>query len=242
MDELKPSALKPSAPSSSSLWTKLRLPIAIFELGLVGILFVQVLFNPTLGQRKPVQFPASIPLKNWESLEKERLKGISKGEDEYGSTVLGGMRYQYTRDRQPLDIEVRYVVDTEGEVEQFVRKYSSLASSTAEVSTFVTRRTGIGDYALFADGDRMYLTACINPRGNSTYTREQYRHNQDIHDAQLGRLPAWLFRREKWRDDRCLWTFASMPLSESQPEVTQQKLEQAWFEWYRWWHANFPPL
>ncbi|MBE9040089.1 cyanoexosortase A system-associated protein [Oscillatoriales cyanobacterium LEGE 11467] len=239
MDELKPSAT-PSNP----LWKKLRLPIAIFELGLVSLLFVRILFDPALGQRKPLEFPPSVPLTNWESSQSERLKGIatSDNEYEYGSTILGGMRYQYTRDRLPLDIDLRYVVDTKGEVDVFLRKHSSLASSTTPVSLRLANQSGVGSYALLADGDRAYLSACINPRGNSTYTREEYRHNQDIYDAQLGRVPAWLFRREKWRDDRCLWTLMSMPLSESDPEATQKILEQAWFEWYGRWSANFPPL
>ncbi|MDY6939199.1 MAG: cyanoexosortase A system-associated protein [Cyanobacteriota bacterium] len=239
MDEIKP-----TTPAAEPFWQKLRGPIVIFQLVLLGFVFARVLFDPLFGRRQPVDFPVTVPLTDWESIDSERLKAIAKGEEEYGSTVLGGRRYEYAREDlpQPLAIDLRYVVETSGEVDVFVRKYSSIAFSSSQISLQLAHQTGIGDYGFLLDGDRAYLTACINPRGNSTFNREQYRHNQDIYDAQLGRVPAWLFRREKWRDDRCLWTLMSMPLSEADPEDAQRILERAWFDWYRWWSANFPAL
>jgi cyanosortase A-associated protein len=79
---------------------------------------------------------------------------------------------------------------------------------------------------------RAYLDACINSRGGSTFTEEQFRANRIQYDVQFNRLLPWLLGQQELRDQRCLWTHLSIPLNQSSPESSYHILENAWFSWY----------
>jgi len=74
-----------------------------------------------------------------------------------------------------------------------------------------------------------YLNACINSRGGSTFTKEQFNYNRIHRDTQFNRLLAWLLIQQPLRDKRCLWTHLSIPLNRSSPESAYVILENACF-------------
>lgn len=94
----------------------------------------------------------------------------------------------------------------------------------------------------FTHQQQAYLSACINPKGGSTFTSQQFDSNRIRYDFQFQRLLLWLFGREGLRDNRCLLTLLSTPLSQASPEAAYTTLEQAWFSLYKWWHSRFPKL
>jgi cyanosortase A-associated protein len=230
-------------------WTQIRLLLLAFNLLTAGFVLGKSLLDPRVGQLTPFEFSPDVPLAQWQPVESKRLKPLPEPDIE-GSMFKVGRQYQYRqRDRQ-LEIEMRYVIHTQGEVDKFIkdrlRKAEKNANQTInnsqKIEGMIGYKTGVGYYLLLADRERAYLSACINPRGESTVNREQYQYNQDIYDTVLSRLLPSIFGREKWRDDRCLWTYMSVPLARSTPNETYQLLEAVWLEWHQWWKPQFPKL
>jgi len=225
-------------------WKQLRIPLLAVNFAAAVFVLGKSIFEPTIATLTPFDFPPDVSLPQWLSVESKSLKVVNK-DTEAGSTFLVGRHYQYLQNNYPLDIEMRYVVRTEGEVNNFIREHPLIQSSPPEeeLSGKVIHRRGIGFSVLFIHQERAYLSACINPRGESTVTREQFIQNQDIYDTQLTRLLPVLLGRESWRDNRCLWTYMSLPLQEnSSPEQAYSVLEQAWESWHEWWSQNFPKI
>jgi cyanosortase A-associated protein len=230
-------------------WTQIRLLLLAFNLLTAGFVLGKSLLDPRVGQLTPFEFSPDVPLAQWQPVESKRLKPLPEPDIE-GSMFKVGRQYQYRqRDRQ-LEIEMRYVIHTQGEVDKFIKDRLRTAEKNAnqtmnnpqKIEGMIGYKAGVGYYLLLADRKRAYLSACINPRGESTVNREQYQYNQDIYDTVLSRLLPSIFGREKWRDDRCLWTYMSVPLARSTLNETYQLLEAVWLEWHQWWKPQFPKL
>lgn len=232
-----------------SSWTQLRLPVLAFNFLTAGFVLGKSLIDPQMGKLTPFEFEEKVPLSQWQSVETQRLKPLPEPDTE-GSILKVGRFYQYRQNDRVLDIEMRYVTRTQGEVDRFIRdrfnKEKEKSQPEKETEKVLQVKEGyesdVGHYILLSDTDRAYLSACINPRGETTFSQDQYKHNQDIYDTELSRVFPSLFGRAKWRDDRCLWTYMSMPLEDSSPEETYQVLEAAWWDWHEWWQPKFPKL
>jgi cyanosortase A-associated protein len=232
-----------------SFWKQLRLPLLAFNLLTAGFVLGKSLLDPRMGQLTPFEFSPDVPLTQWTPVESQRLKPLPEPDTD-GSILQVGRTYQYRQNDRLLDIEMRYVLRTQGEVEKFIKdrrtkenkKENSQLDPNEKLEATVEYEPDVGSYVLLADKKRAYLSACINPRGESTFTQDQYKHNQDIYDTELSRLLPSLLGREKWRDDRCLWTYMSMPLDGSTPQETYKLLEATWLEWKQWWQPQFPTL
>jgi len=70
----------------------------------------------------------------------------------------------------------------------------------------VRQHEQLGFYGLFVY-QKQSVNACINSRGGSTFTKEQFNYNRIHRDTQFNRLLAWLLIQ--LRDKRCLWTHLS---------------------------------
>jgi cyanosortase A-associated protein len=230
-------------------WKQIQLPLLAFNLLTSGFVLGKSFLDPRMGQLTPFEFFPDVPIAQWQPVDSKRLKPLPEPDTE-GSILQVGRSYQYRQANRLLDIEMRYVIRTKGEVDKFIKDYREKAANKEKserdkpkkLDTKNEYKPNIGYYILLADKERAYLSACINPRGESTFTRDQYKHNQDIHDTTFSRLLPSVFGREKWRDDRCLWTYMSMPLAGSTPQETYKLLEGAWFEWEKWWQPQFPKL
>ena len=85
------------------------------------------------------------------------------------------------------------------------------------------------------------MTACINPRGISTVTPEQFNDNASDRAMDRAVIISWLLGQKDLRDRRCLWTLMSTPITtNSDLNVANQKLEKMWILWYEWWKPRFP--
>ncbi|MGB3208936.1 MAG: cyanoexosortase A system-associated protein [Crinalium sp.] len=218
-----------------NLWKEIRLY-------LLAITFFVAIF--TLGKRilvpvdKSITFnlPNEVALQNWQGLASEPLANI-QGEN---FTSVDGKHYQYISNNQKLTIEARYLISTNGDIQKLIEKSSLIPS--LDKSLLVNRYSDkVGFYSLFSHNKRAYLSACINPRGGSTVTSEQFTDNRNTYDLQINRLVPWLLGKEDLRDWRCLWTLLSIPMIKSSTEATYPVLEEAWISWYNWWVPRFPP-
>ncbi|MBW4622091.1 MAG: cyanoexosortase A system-associated protein [Cyanosarcina radialis HA8281-LM2] len=209
------------------IWQQLRVPILALTLsGAISVL-VKSIFFPTAREIPiaPLIFPPDVPLPGWQFFKSQPIdRPLAKN-------------YQYRQQDLLLKIEMNYVTNPHDN-EKLFRRYNPAISSPNAPAPIVREQKGIGFYSLSVDRQRAYLRACINPRGGSVITYEQFVQKRYSKDLQLDRFIPWLLGRETLRDHRCLWAHLSVPIQNYSPESAYPALENAWFSWYRWWYPH----
>ncbi len=195
------------------------------------------LFIPKSKQYSQFSFPEQVPLLNWRSLTSENLAEATK------NGAIAAKRYSYISSTQEeLRIDVLYInrgVNLSKDLEMV---------GLSRLSNRLNRRylEAIGHYILFSDQDRAYLSACINPRGDSTVTEAQFTQNQNAFDITPDRFGLYLLGVKELRDTRCLFVIMSIPLASKNTstnltsDIDYQKLERAWINWYKNSPYKFP--
>lgn len=213
---------------------KLRLSLLAVIFGSVFCVLGKTIIEPTTGNNTVASFifPPTVPLPEWQPLKSRPLAVTPIGD----SPNLSGRQYQYIQNDLTLDIEMRYLINTIGHVQFFIR---SLPQFPGQLTLASRHREGLGYYYLFAYEQRAYLSTCINSRGDTTVSEAQFLRNRYLYDMQFGRLLLWLLNRGSFQDKRCLWAHFSIPVKNS-AEDTYKNLEKAWEDWYRWWQPRFP--
>lgn len=201
----------------------------------IFLVLIKLILYPTPSKPSvtPLAFPSSVPLQEWQPLPSYPLVNSATDRVNY----LSGRHYRYIQNSLPLDIEMRYIVDTDGEVKNLLKNYDSISASLV-----LRQKDGLGFYGLFTHQEKAYLSACINPYGVSTFTERQFKQNHNAYALQFNRLLPWLLGQGNLKDERCLWTNLSIPLNSSTSEVAYQKLETIWVSWYQWWRPRFPKV
>lgn len=227
-----------------NLWKQLRIPLLAFTFANVLLVFGRSVLDPSIGKRTltPFVFPPVIPLPQWQLVESQPLKGETIELLAFGKVVLPGREYRYVQKELPLNIKMGYELEADGNFKRFIKNYTDIKFSPNQPLPDVRQHKQLGFYGLFVYQKRAYLNACINSRGGSTFTTEQFNYNRSHYDAQFNRILAWLLVQQPLRDRRCLWTHLSIPLNRSSPEAAYVILENAWESWYEWWRPRFPKL
>ncbi|MEM7726779.1 MAG: cyanoexosortase A system-associated protein [Cyanobacteria bacterium P01_A01_bin.45] len=173
-------------------------------------------------------FPVRVKLLGWKQVSSTRkLDKIEKN-----SEIINQKLYQYIQNDLALDIEMRY--SKEIKVRSLIKKYQGI-----EKPAEIRQRPNIGYYGIGFDRGRVYLSACITPQGNSTYTYEQFRENEEyISRLDIKHILNWILGKNRLREERCLWTHLSMSVEKSSPKQNYQLLEKAWFSWYKYWQSS----
>lgn len=210
--------------------------ILLLNLTLIGLFLVLVksIFYPTTVDRKitTFNFPSVVPLTGWQPLPSNNLIELTTNQPNY----VSGRQYQYIQNGIPIDIEMRYLVNTAGDVKDLVKTYKLVPTT----SITLRQHNEIGFYGLFTYQGKAYLSTCINPHGGSTFTDRQFKQNRNIHDWQTNRILPWLLGRENLKDNRCLWANLSTDIKNSSPESAYYLLETTFPTWYQWWYQRFP--
>lgn len=221
---------------------QVRMPL--IAVTFVGVLFtlLRLILDPNAGNHKvtPFAFPPDVPLPEGQLLESQPLTDTVAQLPRQYNAVIAGRYYRYSQNGIPLDIEMRYVVGTLGDVESFIRNYAAMHLPPGQVFQALRQQEGVGFYGVFVHQGRAYLSTCINSHGGSTVTMEQFLHNRHTYDFRFSRLLPWLLGQESLRDRRCLWVHLSTPLNQADSKSAYTVLEKAWFSWYRWWSPRFP--
>jgi cyanosortase A-associated protein len=182
----------------------------------------------------PFAVLSAVPLPGWQSIAITPLKTKDPQQSK-------GQSYQYRQNNHQLDIETRYEKYT-GNVSRLISFYTQIRPAT--VTLTLKHQKGLGFYSIFSYDQRTYLSACINPIGESTVTEQQFVRNYYRSGWSLKRILGWTAGQNELFDSRCLWSLLSISqgsdaLATSSAE-TEQRLEATWFDWYRWWRAHFP--
>lgn len=214
-------------------WKKARIWLLILFCGSALLVLAKVILLPIPDKPKldGFVFPQDVPLSQWKlttsrALPKPNIEALQ---------VISLWNYQYTQKSQTLNIEMRYLTDN-ADVFALLRSFYKASSPPK-----VRQQEGIGKYGLGIDqNQRAYLSACINPRGGSTITQGEFTLNRYLYDVRPDRLVNLMLGKELLLDKRCVWVYLSIPLNGSSPEAAYEVLENAWFDWYKWWQPNFP--
>lgn len=192
--------------------------------------------SSNLEEQKVAQFvfPETISLREWQ----QEASPAKDSQIAVFPEEVSRKDYYYIQNNLLLNIQMRYLAHSNGDVQRLVKEYAKLDSR--QLAPIIRHQAGIGFYGLFVHQEQAALSACINPQGGSTFSAKQFLQNQIRLDILKSRFPAWLLAGEKLRDRRCLWVKLAVPLKESSPQDTYATLERAWFNWYRWWRPRFP--
>lgn len=246
------------------------------NVAIAALVLGKALLDPTVGKPRPFELPETVELNQWTLTDSEALEPFKllTGESDYSEE---GQRYTYRLtphgsshelthpdEQATLTIEMRYMIDTNGFIERLLMGHKAFQDSLAaleekgeDTSTLgadIQYQPGIGYSGKFQIEDTEYLSACINPRGESTFFIDQFLHNQSIYDHDPTRLLPVLFGRQAWTDQRCLWTHMhlspgasgaesspnTVALSEALSKDLQNLLDDTWAEWYGIWQPQFP--
>ena len=261
-----PSTVQESSPASPPAQpiSRARQIFLGVNLAVVSLVLGKALLDPTVGQPRPFVLPETVELNQWELTNNEELEPFKliTGESDYSD---GGQRYTYTLESNELSqdasatltIEMRYMIDTNGFIERLLMGHKDFQETLAALrdkegntdtaAADVQYQSGIGYSGRFQIEDTTYLSACINPRGETTFFIDQFLHNQSIYDRDPARLFPVLFGRQTWTDQRCLWTHMALSPNVSGAESSielsrdmQSLLDETWAEWHSIWQPQFP--
>jgi cyanosortase A-associated protein len=190
----------------------------------------------------------AVGLPNWQLVESQelaaqplqRLQRVVAGERVTKAIpvfatypVAAGRRDHYSQNGRSLQVEQRYMVNTQGDVAQFWAAHPA-ATFDPTVTTIQREQANTGTYNLSTQQGRAYLNSCINPRGPSSVTRQQFIATHLRHDLSPVQIWRWLVNQAEIPDRRCLWLHMWIPVQTS-PEAAYQELEQAWSAGYTGW-------
>ncbi|MEM9006273.1 MAG: cyanoexosortase A system-associated protein [Cyanobacteria bacterium P01_F01_bin.86] len=203
-----------------------------------GVLFVliSVLLFPL---RKAPSFATTftfpneaLTLENW-TPQNNQIPASPASEN---SSLVAAKQYRYHQDRYNLDLDIRYLINTSANLPKLLQRQIGITPS------LITQHheKGVGFYGLFTTEEKTYLSACINSRGASSLTKEQFAQNRLLHDLHPSWSIPWLLGQNPLTDRRCLWTTLSIPLEDLSPEEAYPLLESAWIQIYDWWAPRFP--
>ncbi|PSB03512.1 cyanoexosortase A system-associated protein [Merismopedia glauca] len=223
-------------------WHQIRFGLLVFTGCSLLIFLGKSIFFPHVANQESISkytFPDRITLAGWEPLDSQPLNNKYPQPPKLVSSRV----YQYRQQTITLTIEMRYTVEKGGNLIEFVKEYTpSQISSLGTAAREDRYQESTGFYTLFTSNNQAYLVSCINPRGSSTITAQQFNSNRYKYDLELPRLVSWLMGTENLRDLRCLWTQLSIPLQKLPQKKAYSLLESAWIEWYKWWYPHFPKV
>ncbi|WP_448571737.1 cyanoexosortase A system-associated protein [Trichothermofontia sp.] len=222
--------------------------LALTLAGVCGVLVKVWVIDPRQSPPPiaPITLPDAPPLPGWTLTESAPI----------AIDLIPGSRashvYHFQQGGQPLEIHMHYMAPwTDGNISRFLFVHTPIRTANAGLQQRYHPETGA--YGVLTAQGRAYLTACINPKGQSTLTEQQATQNRYATGLRPWRVLRWLLGQDKLWDGRCLWTLMMVRLPPTTPAVAErhdtpmasaqayQILEAAWVPWHHWWQANFPP-
>jgi cyanosortase A-associated protein len=186
----------------------------------------KLLFDPTATQRQPVpvQWPTTLSLPGWHLVNSDAIQDAKLASVRY-NRLLSGHHYRYRQHHLTLDIEIRDIGNSNGDVAQLLNE-QILTQPPSDLK--VQAHSPVGFYALFGDQQKAELTSCINPNGESTVTLSQFQHNQWQQSFRGDRLWQWAIGQRPLPENRCLWVLISLSADTPPTQPTYLKLQQTW--------------
>jgi len=219
--------------------------------GLLALAVAYMLLVPAAGARSvpPLAFPPQVTLPGWEQVATAPLSEIRPEDSRRFDLIRSGQEYQLQRAArganrpvtaasEALTVQLRYVVGTLGNVDNMMQNQEIFPKGGFD-DVEMRDAPSTGSYRVFHDGDRAYLSACIDPNGRSVATMGEFIANRR-ETVTPERLGGWLLGRHPLRDRRCLWAHLFAPLEGQSPQALYPTLETAWQAGYSQWQGLLP--
>lgn len=218
-------------------WQTARIVIAGALLaGTLGAIVRVIIFLPSEKHQASAytyNFPETVPLSPWQLANSQALPAGKQGQNL-------GRRYYYRQNGEQLQVEVRYERYTDSNISRLLHIYTPIKG--AALTLKAKHQPGVGYYALLQHQQQAYLSACLNPIGESTITQQQFTQNRYQYGWSIQRGFLWAIGQDDLMESRCFWTLLSTPLPVDADttvlERAQTTLESAWFDWYHWWQSQ----
>jgi cyanosortase A-associated protein len=179
--------------------------------------------------------PQEVPLTGWQASPLNSRPRLNP--DAQPNNLVASEAYQYRKNDVLLDIQMRYLVNTEGDITKLTERYSGLSHTSLSM-----RHVDDSFYQLETDQNRAYLNTCIISDGSSVVTSAQFRQKQSVQNSSPARIAQWAIGRVHIQDRRCLWAELSIPLDTLSQQEAYHVLEDAWFDWKDAWRSQFPSM
>lgn len=203
-----------------------------FKLAIVGslsaitlLVMARSVVDSSWGKTVMPTLPETIKLPAW---QQTAMKPVSIKHPEYDLKSQGNLYKFMTASNAEVTLEIFFYENPSGGMDQFFEIFSPDEKRKSALPNMTITKDINGFYGLYYTESHAKLSACINPRGNSTVTNEQFLANRRTFDLSPKRFLPVFFGLERLRDWRCLWVNFSVPREKSDENKSSQILVGAW--------------
>lgn len=207
-------------------------------LGVVGLSLILTAATraiaPAYRSYRPMVFPNVLELPGSIAINTAALTDQIQTSTRY-DRVLSGRSYEYTFNGTEIQVELRDLFTTTGDVTHFFETQKELNTDSLEFQDYPSDS---GIYRIFTAHHRTYLSSCIDVNGQATVTPDQFRANRYRDDWKGDRLWRWAIGQASLLDYRCLWVLISTPTDLAQPEASRAVVQTVWRNYENHWRSR----
>lgn len=202
----------------------------------VTLTLLGVAIKPTMpvSVDREVPFPQTLSLPGWDA-EFTQAIALPPSDSRY-HRIRAGQQYGYRQGDRTLQVTVRDVVETEGDIDLLMANAREFVKT--DRSNVVDRQSNRGFYRLLTEQNQAYLQSCLNLNGYATVTATQFRQNAYMQALQPQQWFGWLLSQRALLERRCLWVQMSMPIVERDAQGAYATLEENWKALVANWRSN----
>ncbi|AFY69434.1 hypothetical protein Pse7367_1137 [Thalassoporum mexicanum PCC 7367] len=232
---------------------KIRLPLLAAICGSIVLVFGASLLNLKVGDRA-FKLPEQAPLDGWQLQDSKPIstepKAIGEEDEPVAETVIIAKHYQYSQGDRRLDLEIRYIANSYGQIPAIIPAYTNIADPEFQeiigdnMTSLKKSIDGIGSYNLFSYQNKAYLSTCITPYGTIIANQDDFFINLRTSQSLKANLLPWALGQTPLRDRRCVWAHLYINIDPNQNGAEAQAyetLEASLGNLSQWWRSQLLP-
>lgn len=185
------------------------------KLGIVGglslitlVVIARSAFDPKWGKVNAIALPPTIQIPGWRQVN---VQPTQVKEPETDRQVLGNLYTFTTPANTQVSLEIFFYENPAGKMDEFFKIYNHTKTGKYTLPTMTVIKDTQGFHGSYLTDGKANLAACINPRGVSTITNEQFQANRNDYDLTPQRILPVVFGFGRLREWKCLWVKFSIP-------------------------------
>ncbi|MGI0493973.1 cyanoexosortase A system-associated protein [Alkalinema pantanalense CENA528] len=184
---------------------------------------IQGVINPKMFLREydAHPFPEVLQLEQAQNISQKNIAVKNTTTPQY-DRILEAKQYDYTYQQKLLSVELRYVVDTEGDLGKLMAEQMGLPKEINDTAKMLVNATGT--YRLFTYQQRAYMSTCLTPTGRAVINKTQFQKQQYLHLLEPRVWGRWAIGQGNLLEQRCIWAQISMPVQQVKPSEQEVDL------------------